>query len=302
MKVLIAGGSGFLGRSLMQLLLNSGYEVSYLTRSKNRQGKLNSFYWNPQENYMDPLALTGQDVVINLAGAGIADSIWTKKRKKEILESRISATRLLVQKIKKMDGAKPSKFISASAIGYYGSRPFEELTETSAAGTGFLSEVCTAWEAEALELNEQNLSTIIVRIGIVLSEDGGYLPQLEKMVRSKMNIIPGNGKQQMSWIHLDDLLQIILFLIEQPTSKGIYNCVAPESIRIKDFQVKLFRKKGKSFLNLRIPAFILKTLLGNFSDLFLSNQNVLPHRLLESGFRFSFKNTDEALTDLFGIK
>jgi uncharacterized protein len=297
MKILIAGGSGFLGNSLLQSFQDNGWEVSLLTRKKGMVSNIQSFYWNPVENYIDPAAFHNQDVIINLAGEPISNGLWTRKKKKMILESRIQSTRLLIEEIKKNHTRKPIKFISASAIGYYGSQTGKKLTESSLAGSGFLSFVCSEWEKEAKKLEENNLSLSIVRIGIVLSEKGGFLLQMKKMLKSGINLVAGDGNQSMSWIQIEDLNRIFQFLITKENIEGVYNCVSPTPCKLYNFQALLFKVSNRKSITIKIPARILKMLLGEFSELFLSDQNCIPERLIESGFQFNHTDLEKVLLD-----
>lgn len=299
MNVLIAGGSGLLGTSITQMLQEKGFEVSHLSRNKNQKGNLKSFYWNPDEKSFDPMAFQNQDIIINLAGANIGESFWTKKRKKIILDSRVLSTKLLVNQIKNSKGNKPLKFISASACGYYGSRPGEIIKESTSAGKGFLSEVCTKWETETLQLKETGISTSIVRVGVVMAKGKGFLQQMEKMIHSRINIIPGDGTQKISWIHLEDLTRIFFHLITNEKCEGIYNGVGG-SCSISYLQENLFRVMKKKFVKIIIPSFLLAKLLGNFSELFLSDQNIVSERLNELGLQIKYRDIDSVLENLYG--
>jgi uncharacterized protein (TIGR01777 family) len=253
-SVLIAGGKGLIGSALANYLNNKGYSVSILSRSQEKTEKYNSFYWNPDKNIINLSALEGQDYIINLTGENIAAKYWTKNQKTKILASRINPLRLLNDSLRSIKH-KPIKIISASAIGYYGNRPGETLSETSTYGDSFVSEVCRLWESEACMLPTE---TIIIRIGIVLSKDGGYLSQMIKLLTKKLNIICGNGEQMLSWIHINDLVSGIHFLLKADTQKNIYNCVAPNPFSVLSVQNLLLNGLNTNAISVKVPKRIIK--------------------------------------------
>jgi uncharacterized protein len=293
-KVIIAGGSGYIGRRLAKYLSDEGYLVSILGRNKSPETLYPWFYWNPTEGYIDPEALKNKNIIINLSGAGLADKIWTKKRKKELFASRLLSTRLIFETVKNQK-LRPDTLISASAIGFYGSRPSETLTESSMPGTSYLSGLCKAWENEAINNSVEGAKLIILRIGVTIDMDSGLIKNLKKAIRGGLNIVPGNGNQLISWIHTSDLCRSIEFLIENKDSRGIFNCVSPGAVSMKALQGILVKNLDKKCLTLNLPSRLLKLLLGSFSELFLSDQHVIPEKLVKSGFEFMYPTIDSAL-------
>ncbi|MCD8528956.1 MAG: TIGR01777 family oxidoreductase [Chitinophagales bacterium] len=229
--VLIAGGSGLVGSALSKTLENKGYAVSWLSTQKNLQAEYNICYWNPSKNEIDEEAIKQADVIINLAGAGVAEKRWTKERKMEILRSRIDSTRLLIEKTKELNPTL-DVFIGASAIGYYGYENNGLLTEQSPAGKDFLAGVCQAWEKE-YNLQNTSFRKVVFRIGIVLSKEGGALGEMTKTLPFFVGVL-GSGTQIYSWIHIDDLVNMFVYAIENKQMQGIYNGVAPNPVSQKN--------------------------------------------------------------------
>ena len=284
-KILIAGGSGFIGKSLSHYLIQQGYSVSILSRSLKTLPDIQSYYWNPVSGKIDVDALIGKEVIMNLAGAGLADKFWTKKRKQEIIDSRIMSTDLLVKTIQQLD-KKPSKFISASAIGFYGDRPGEILSENSNNGDGFLAGLCKSWEDAAFKINFPEVQTTTVRIGVVVAENKGFAAQITKMAKAHINFIPGTGSQMVSWIYIDDLCRIFEFLIEKSHSERIVNAVSPEPCSLGELQKIIITKNRLKAFHISIPKFLMKFFLGSFSELFLNDEAVLPEKLLRMNFEY----------------
>jgi uncharacterized protein (TIGR01777 family) len=290
-KVIIAGGSGLIGKALSKHLSEKGYEVSILSRNPKKILSYNAFYWNPEKMEMDEKAIQDQDIVINLAGESIAAKYWTRKRKKQLIDSRVKPIELLQNALAKTEN-KPEKIISASAIGYYGNRPGEKLDEYAPPGKGFMSEICKRWEKAADNLAEP---VIKLRIGIVLTAKGGYLPQMQKILKKGFNVILGSGKQRVSWIHMKDLIAAIEFLLLNEETEGVYNLTTPNSVDTYEMQVQIAKTIGKTPIKFRIPSKPIKVLMGDFSELFLNDQNIYPERLLKTGFSFKYANLNDAL-------
>lgn len=294
-NVLIAGGSGLIGSALVSFLTQKGFEVSILSRSLKSK-TVKTYLWDTDKKEMDLNALKGQDYIVNLAGAGIADKFWTKKRKDEILKSRLNASQLIAEGLN-LSGHRPKLIVQASAIGYYGNRPNEILTEQSDAGTGFLSSVCAQWEKGTSNFSDLGIPNATLRIGVVLSNKGGYLKKMEKILRSRINICFGNGQQWVSWIHITDLLNMFLFLMESGKT-GIYNAVSPHLVRSLELQKQIAHQRGWNVLSLKMPEKLVKVLLGDFSEVFLSNQHVIPQKLQNESFEFAYPSLVPALKSL----
>lgn len=294
-NILISGGSGLVGRRLSELLRKRGDEVTVLSREAG-PGRL---VWDVEKGILDANALAAFDHIVHLAGAGIADKAWTTKRKKELIDSRVQSTRLLVDAISWLP-KKPKSFISASAIGYYGDVPDGLCTEDSPAGSDFLANLCQQWEATA-QTAAPLLPVSILRIGIVLSTRGGALPKLMLPFRFFAGTLLGSGKQFMSWIHIDDLCGSIIHMIDHPELAGTYNAVAP----IPETHYTFLRALGlamKRPLWMWVPGGILRLLLGEMATTILTGQQVSNEKLMQSGYQFQYGNIHKALKHLLQTK
>lgn len=289
--VLIAGGSGFIGSRLTQLLLDKGYDVAVLSRKPHQGLQAKSFYWNPQEKRIDSACLEHADIIINLAGSNIAEKPWTEKRKRDLFNSRINSAQLLFDTLK-THSHKVKCYIGASAIGFYNEG--ENLTEESSVSHSFLGSLCEQWEKESNRMNELNIGTSVVRIGLVMSPEGGMLKEILKPLRFGIAPVFGNGNQWQSWIHIDDLCGIIIHLFEHKLS-GIYNGVAPNPVRAKDLinAIQLTcKKRGVKFY---IPVRILKLIMGSRSEMLLANQKVSSEKITATGYVFRFSRAENAV-------
>lgn len=305
MKILITGASGFIGSRLLETLFLKGHDdIRVLTR-KSSSLSLKSvcsfpveiFEWDPEKGKIQEGALAGVDVVVNLAGENVAGGLWTKSRKDKIYNSRMASTGLLLAEIKKL-AKPPRKFINSSAIGIYGNRfEKEELTEASSLGEGFLAKVCKDWEHLALNHGIAGMASSVIRTGIVLGQQGGALEKMLPFFKFALGGSLGSGQQSMSWIHLDDLVGNFIFLIEEKDTGGIYNGTAPTPVTNKEFTKILGRVLGRP-TPFPVPAFFLKTALGEMSQILLDGQKVLPEKFLKKGYIFLFPTLDEALKDI----
>ncbi|NJL75114.1 MAG: TIGR01777 family protein [Saprospiraceae bacterium] len=248
---------------------------------------------------IDEEAIQQADYLINLAGAGIADKSWTEERKKLIISSRVHSTLTF----KKYIEASPNQFkayIAASAMGFYGNRGDEILTETSEPGeTGFLAQSVIEWESAIQEVMKTNIRTVALRIGLVLSTKGGALPKILIPARLGVGSYFGDGQQWYAWIHLDDICRMFVYAVENQATKGFYNATAPNPLRNKTFVVAIGEALGKPQLLVPAPVFALRLGLGELADAVLSSARVLPKRMEEAGFEFQFKTLVPALQDLF---
>lgn len=295
-KVLITGGSGLVGSRLTDLLLSNGFEVRWLSRKPGNRGDVKIYKWDIQAQTIDEAAFDGLHAVIHLTGAGVADKRWTESYKKEIRDSRIQSTRLLFKYLQKFH---VPHFIGASAVGYYGNRGSELLTEDSAAGDSFLAKVCIEWEAEMNRIAETGSRVAMIRIGIVLSTKGGALPVMDKPVRLAVGAYLGDGKQYMPWIHIEDLCRMFIHLLEQENLKGAFNGGAPEPLSNKDFIKSIAKALGRPFIPAPGPAFVLKAVLGEQADMVLMSNRTSSERILGTGFQFQFTDAISALQDLY---
>ena len=297
MEIVIAGGSGFIGRYISRYLSDMGCTVSLLSRKKDPCPDYACYYWNPAQGEIDQKALYKKDIIINLSGAGIADKLLTRKRKDIIYRSRIDSTALLVNTLTE-NNYSPLLFISASAIGYYGNRPEEQLSESSGPGKDFIADLCKEWEQEIMPLGEANIPTAILRIGIVLGKDGGSLSKLVFPLRFRMNVLFSKGLHSISWIHIHDLARIIEQLIRGRLKTGIYNTVSPNPVSQAEFNRTASKIFGKKPVDLNIPKALLKIILGDLTQVLTADQNVRPDNLICQEFEFNFPTIYTSLLDL----
>jgi uncharacterized protein (TIGR01777 family) len=293
-KILITGGTGMVGMQLSQMLKQQNFEVFHLSRKENLDAEFPAYRWNIKEGFIDNRALE-VDHIIHLAGAGVADSRWTDSRKKQIYDSRIDSTRLLVDKVHQVKSPLQS-FICASAIGWYGVDTGDRLMkEEDPPAKDFLAEVVNHWEQEAFKLSGIPVAT--VRIGIVLSREGGALAKMAMPVKFGVGAPLGSGNQYISWIHVDDLAEMIIYLVKNK-AQGSFNAVAPNPATNKEF-TKLIGKvlKRPVFLP-NVPSFALKLALGEMSQAVLGGNKVSNERITNHGFEFKYKELMPALQNL----
>lgn len=293
-KVIITGGTGLVGQRLTTLLKHKGFEVNILCRNPKRP---NEFKWNIDEHYIDERVFEQASAIIHLAGAGVADKRWTEERKKEIIESRTKSARLLY---KYLSGSKypVASFISASAVGFYGDRKSELLTEDSSNGSGFLAEVCKVWEEEAEKFSALNIAVSKVRIGIVLSKDGGALPKLDFPIKFGIGAYIGDGKQFVPWIHIDDLCNIFIHLLEK-NLHDTYNGCAPDIKTNKEMSETIAMVLHRPFIPFPAPGFILKTVMGEMASMLLMSNNCSSQKIINTGFVFQYPELKEALQNIY---
>lgn len=292
--ILVTGGTGLIGKALTALLQSKGYSVLHLSRRDNPRAAVPAYAWDIAKGYIDPEALERADGIVHLAGAGIADSRWTAARKRELYDSRVLGTRLLTEQILRAS-KRPRVFVCGSAIGYYGNRGDEILTEESAAGNGFMTDICRDWEAAIEPLRAQGLRCPVLRIGIVLSDRGGALAKMLPSYRFRLGAYFGNGKQYYSWVHIDDICRMLLFLLEQPHADGVYNGTAPNPVPNAEFARSLARALQRPSLIVPVPAFALRLAMGEMADVVLHGCRVLPQRLQSAGYTFVHPDLEPAL-------
>ncbi len=296
--VLITGGTGTVGKRLTQLLQKKGYSVNILSRTGD------GFTWDPAKNFINPNAIQTADYIIHLAGAGVADKRWTNKRKKEIEESRTQGSSLLASALATYPH-KVQAVISASAIGWYGpdteKNTAEGFTETNAAYPDFLGETCKKWESSIAPVSALGIRLVILRTGIVLSNQGGAFVEFKKPLRFNVAAILGNGKQMISWVHIDDLCNQYIYAIENVAMQGVYNAVAPSPINNQTLTLAIARKLCPNFfIPFHVPAFVLKIILGEMSIEILKSTTVNAHKIETAGFPFQYPTINEAINELLG--
>jgi uncharacterized protein (TIGR01777 family) len=299
MKILMTGGTGFVGKQFTSRFIQEGNEVTILTRSLKESGQLSKgisyLQGDPTQKGPWQEAIPGHDVIINLAGASIF-SKWSDEYKKLIRDSRVFTTRNIIEGI-------PSKFekeislFSTSAVGYYGFHDDEELDEESPPGNDFLARLAIEWEAEALKAKEKGARVVITRFGIVLGEKGGALGQMIPLFKKFIGGPIGSGQQWFSWVHIKDLAEAFAFLIKHPEIPGPVNVCSPNPVKNKDLAKALGRALHRpSFMP--APGFMIKLVLGEFGSVLLEGQRVLPRRLLKKGFTFQYPDIDKALQSI----
>lgn len=289
MKVLVTGASGLVGSHLISMLKLQGHEVSALVRSPHKINlpAKNVFKWT--DNMVAPMeAFRGVDAVVHLAAEGIADRRWNKQRKRRLIESRSLGTKNLLEGLALLPvHQRPQTFIAASAIGYYGDTEDAAVDEDSPSGQGFLSEICQVWEQSSLGAQMLGLRTVILRIGLVLAQNGGVLAKMGPVVL-------GSGRQWMSWIHIEDLQKFILSALSDTGLKGVYNLTSPQPMRASEFIKVLAQVKGYPLV-FRAPEWALRLGLGEMAQLLLMSQKVIPTRLMQLPFEFEHPDLLSAL-------
>jgi uncharacterized protein (TIGR01777 family) len=298
-RIIITGATGFIGRALGRRLVEAGYDVVALSRSPDKKGvsfadQVKVVGWDAETaegwiNYAD-----GAYAIVNLAGENIGSGRWTKRKKHRILESRLNAGKAVVEAAELTEN-KPKVVIQASGIGYYGDRGDEVLDESFLPGSGFLTEVATQWEDSTKRVESFGVRHVIIRTGAVLGPNGGFLSRVTLPFRLFIGGRLGSGKQWISWIHIDDEVKAIRFLIEKEDLRGAFNLISPNPLTSKDF----YRVLGKVMKRpswLPVPGFMLRLILGEMAkELILSGQRAVPKRLLESGFEFLYPDAESAL-------
>jgi uncharacterized protein (TIGR01777 family) len=293
MRIVISGGSGFIGEPLARRLLSAGHDVSILTRDPARVRAGRALAWDPATPGPWRGEVAAADAVVNLAGENVGGGRWTAERKRRIVESRVIATRALVDAMRSAP-AQERVFASASAIGFYGDRGDESLTEESPGGAGFLADVTKQWEELAMAAADV-ARVVILRFGVVLAKGGGALGKMLLPFRLGLGGPIGNGRQWMSWVDRDDVLRAIEWAITAPSARAVYNVTAPEPVRNRDFTRALGAALHRPAL-LPAPAFALRAVLGEMADeMLLAGQRVLPRRLLAEGFTFEQPALDGSL-------
>ena len=298
MKVFMTGGSGFVGTYLSKELARQGYEVTILTRKESppasEDPRIRFLTGDPTIEGPWMAAAPEHDWIINLAGASIFTR-WSEAHKREIRDSRIITTRNLVAALEK--GDRRQLFCSTSAIGYYGPRGDEDLIEDSPAGEDFLAQLAREWEAEALKARKLGVRVVITSFGIVLGKGGGALAQMAKAFKMFVGGRLGSGEQWFSWIHQEDHARAFLFVKDHPEISGPVNFTSPHPVRNRELTQALGRVLGRPAF-LPAPGFMMRLVLGEFAEVVLTGQKVLPRRLLQAGFEFRFPFIDQAMEDL----
>jgi uncharacterized protein len=305
-SILITGGTGMIGSYLQHFLVERGHSVIVLIRDDVKEKPSNSdityVKWNVEKGEIDKDAIASADFIIHLAGANVAAKRWTNNRKKKIVESRIKSGELVVKSLQEIPN-KIKAVISASAIGWYGADITESkqngFKEDAPAANDFLGNTCKLWEASIQPIEKLYKRLCIFRFGIVLSEKGGALEEFKKPLKFGIAPILGSGEQIISWIHIDDICRLLLFAIDRETVSGIYNAVAPKPVSNKELTLTLAQQmRGKSFLPVYVPSFVLKIVLGEMSIEVLKSATVNDDKIKNAGFSFLYPSIEAALENL----
>jgi len=303
MNIVLIGATGFIGQRLVKHLEPKKYQMTIVSRSKAKAEGIfpkrhNFAGWDGKDVQALAAIVNGSDAVINLAGESIAGGRWTEKRKQQILNSRIQSTQAVVNAINKAE-KKPEALLQASAIGFYGADPDRIFDESADSGKGFLAEVTLKWEQAAHGL-DKSVRLVFLRTGIVLDSEGGALQQMMMPFKFGVGGHIGSGRQWFSWIHIDDEVRAIEFLLENEKASGPFNLTAPAPVSMKEFSKKLGNAlKRPSWLH--VPAFAIKLLMGQMGDeMLLNGQQVIPKKLEDAGFTFRFTQVEESLAYIFG--
>ena len=292
MKVLITGASGFIGGALQRLLRENGHDLLLASRSEPRDASW--VQWSVEDGFTDPTKLEGIDAVIHLAGESISGLRWTDEKKKAIRNSRVLGTRNIVDTISELE-RRPSVLIAASAVGFYGDRGDEILTEKSKSGKTFLADVCREWEAESRRAEDSGVRTVLLRTGLVMSKEGGALGTMLLPFNMGLGGVIGDGKQWMSWISLDDHIRVITTALENENIRGAVNSVSPEPVTNEEF-TKIMGEVLYRPTFIPVPEFAVHLMLGEMGEeLLLNSERAVPKRLTDLGFEFKFPDLKKAI-------
>lgn len=298
MNVLVTGGTGFIGSALCRQLQSEGREVTVLTRDRRKTQPRLGTRIRAVESW-DELADV-PDAIVNLAGQNLASGRWNDALKQEFVTSRIGTTQAVVDYIA-AHSARPKVLVSGSAVGYYGARGDETLDESDAPGNEFQADLCKAWEAQAVKAEDYGVRVCVLRTGLVLGRGGGALGRMLLPFKLGLGSYLGGGRQWMSWIHLYDMVGLIQYLLDHETLVGPFNATAPNPVTNRAFSMALGDALNRPVW-FKIPGFVLQLGMGEMSDLLLTGQKVIPHRLLESGYRFKFPELPQALAEAVGAQ
>lgn len=296
--ILLTGATGMLGKELIKVLLEKGYRVSVLSRKPQNISQVKVFLWNVDQQEIDSSCIIGVDCIIHLAGENIAKEQWSEKRKKEIIDSRVLSARLLFKALSSQPN-QVKTFISAAAVGIYGDRGDEILTEDSPAGSGFLAECCLEWENAIDEGKALGLRIVKLRTGVVLGKDDGALPEMSKPIKLFAGAPLGSGRQWIPWIHHRDMTQIYVHALENSSLTGTYNACAPFPATNKTLTKAIAKQLHRPVWPFSVPAKVMDLILGEMSQIVLNSNNTSAQKLLGAGFSFEYTHLEDALSDIY---
>lgn len=298
MRILVTGGTGFIGTAFCQRMLTAGHRVSVLSRNPERAERHFGGRVRATESLSGPLSIDPPEVIVNLAGANIGSARWTRKRKRNLIRSRVETTEHVVEYIAKAE-RRPRLLISGSAVGYYGARGDADLTEDAPPGDEFQSELCRQWEAAAMAATIQGVRVCISRTGVVMGAGGGALSGLVPQFCRGFGAYVGTGGQWLSWIHMEDLLDLFERFMDRDHLEGPFNNTAPHPITNHDFAHAIAAALHKRVRG-RVPGPLLRVIMGEMAHLYLTGQRVLPHRHLKDGAHFRYADMHAALANVLG--
>ena len=293
MKILIAGGTGFLGKALTVYLLDCGFEVNVLSRGRVSHSNIISYYqWDVENGFIDKEAFDGVNAIVNMTGTNMGEKRWTSKRKIEIVESRTKPIELLLSCIRRL-GIRIDTFISSSAVGFYGAVTSQKIfVETDHSGNDFLASVCRQWEASALSFSDVAKRVVILRKGVVIGKDGGLYKKMVPFAQMGLNIAMGDGSQILPWIDIRDLVKLYYFILTDDRISGIFNAVSTQQITMNDFSRYMLASLNKKSILPNIPAFLVKLMTGDMSDMMLYGSRVSNQKIIDAGFKFDYPKLD----------
>lgn len=302
MKIVISGSTGFIGKALIRRLNEDNHQVVVLTRNADRYDNpdhrlIEAVQWDGKTANSWSNKIAGADAVINLAGEPIGIKRWNDSAKQLILNSRIESTKAIVKSLSACDN-RPRIFLNASAAGYYGDIPRDDADESQKRGDGFLAETCERWENQAKLGESSGTRVAMLRFGIVLGKDGGALSKMMLPFKIFAGSPPGSGKQWVSWIHREDAIRAIMAIINDDNIRGPINITSPEPVTMRDFCSTLAKTLGRHSWG-AVPDFVLKTMLGEMSDMLLTGQRAIPRKLQDHGFKFKYPELKQALGVIF---
>jgi uncharacterized protein (TIGR01777 family) len=307
--VTITGGTGLIGTALRQALTAQGYNVIILSRNAQPASDKNTGQttdqqvqfasWDPSKDQIDPVAIQNADYIIHLAGANVGEKRWTTKRKEEILRSRVQSGQLISRSLAEIPN-QVKAVISASGIGWYGpDRPGKHwFHENDPAYDDFLGSTCVQWEDSIKKVKDAGKRLVIFRTGIVLSKDGGALKEFLKPLKAGIASILGNGRQVVSWIHIDDLVNLYIYSLQHEHISGVYNAVSSQPVSNRELVLSLARARNKFYIPVKVPSFVLKTVLGEMSIEVLKSATVGNKKIIDAGFVFTYDNIDAAMHEI----
>lgn len=298
-RILITGASGLVGRALIVALLDEGYDINILSRYPKKIKGVNCYTWDVDNQHIAPDALTNVNHIIHLAGEGIAAKRWSTQRKKELIDSRTKTAQLLFDTVKS-NNLPVKSFVSASAVGFYGDGGQQILEEIQEPGTDFMATCCVAWEKASSQFEKLGIRVVQLRLGVILSKKGGALKSMDKPINWYLGAPLGDGRQWVPWIHLDDVVKLFVYAIENQNMLAAYNACAPQPVTNNMLTLALGKALHRPIWPFPIPKFVLKLILGEMSAVVLNSNHASAAKILSAGYQFKYTNLAQALTAIYG--